>query len=250
MTPCGNTRVASKDVLSESDDEFDEGLQDEDLLGVDDEYDEGLDDDTLLRSEERSPLERLPEELLCLILDNLLMDKLDERCGRSKSTSGSIRSVPLVHRLQDHIGYCILHPLRLCAGSGVPDLKNLRLACRDYTYLPRVLRALFESVRLAPDVERLKRQQRTDITKFKPYFRRVLFDPEMSRSHDTSSALSSVQLAWTKILRQLSGITIFHVGQFDDEYMGTILASLSAAQAQIEHLYLNNHTEGKVPLVS
>lgn len=94
MTPCGNTRVASKDVLSESDDEFDEGLQDEDLLGVDDEYDEGLDDDTLLRSEERSPLERLPEELLCLILDNLLMDKLDERCGRSKSTSGSIRSVP------------------------------------------------------------------------------------------------------------------------------------------------------------
>ncbi|KAF1950502.1 hypothetical protein CC80DRAFT_496759 [Byssothecium circinans] len=58
-----------------------------------------------------------------------------------------------------------------------PNLKNLRLACRQYAYLPRLLSILFHGVRLLASPRLVELAQNMDMSKIKPHVKRIAFEP-------------------------------------------------------------------------
>lgn len=177
-----------------------------------------------------SPFAKMPEELLVIIMEHVYAEEPPHEVYGQEG---------------DHHIYEFYHPLRWCRNVSYPNLKHLRLACREYAYLPRLLGVLFEGIKLVASPGHLELHQ-IDLTKVKPYARRVVFDPEAHSSaitHDLD--LDKLRLAWTATLTQLKGVDRFYIKPVEETVYSAILASLKAAGVVVTHLYLKHHTSSK-----
>ncbi len=97
-----------------------------------------------------SPFETVPEELLVMIQEEVLI--------KSEPDEGSEQTADATSNF--------FHPSIWYREGGFPMLKNLRMACREYTYLPRLLSDLFKTIRLVSTPPNLRLHQMTDLSVF------------------------------------------------------------------------------------
>jgi len=142
-----------------------------------------------------------------------------------------------------------------CYAEDFPDLKNLRLACREYAYLPRLMTALFERVCLVRPLEYLELLRSTGLSWQKQYVRRVVFALDKDHvpsvlnvdagiyakaSREIATRLPRVQALWVDILRQLPKIGSVYIGYMQPQLFEPVLASLGAAGTEIRLLHVDN----------
>lgn len=138
-----------------------------------------------------SPFERVPEELLVMIQEEVLI--------KNEPDEGSEQTADATSNF--------FHPSRWYREGGFSMLKNLRMACREYTYLPRLLSDLFKTTRLVSTPPNLRLHQMTDLSVFTTYVRRVVSDPRTYASViGLEIGTAELQSAWTEILLQLSNV--------------------------------------------
>ncbi|KAK5170183.1 uncharacterized protein LTR77_004768 [Saxophila tyrrhenica] len=166
-----------------------------------------------------SPFSRLPEEMLVLILDELHTAKDTERERDAESRPISTD------------------------GTEFDSFKNLRSACREYTYLPRLLSRLFRCIRLFPLPQHMELQDITcpDLSVLRPYVRRVTFNSRPTRENDDVTGLESM---FTNILSRLPNAGEVFIAVGSELLFRTILSSLGRSGTMITDLDFHYYMEG------
>ncbi|KAK5170182.1 uncharacterized protein LTR77_004767 [Saxophila tyrrhenica] len=167
-----------------------------------------------------SPFQKLPAEMLELILDYM---------GLAAHVELSVYN---------------FHQFLWWTRDRVPDLKPLRLAIREYTYLPRLLSRFFHTIWLDDSAKRLETLCTTNVSHMSPYFRRVVFDTDRDGIVAADGLNPNpLRVAFTNILRKMPKVDTFYIRTSQKATFHAIIWSLSAASNRISHLYLETHTE-------
>lgn len=132
----------------------------------------------------------------------------------------------------------------VCRSKWTYDVKNLRLACREYAYLPRLLSHLFGTMKMAVTPEYVNFLDTTILSLINPYIRCIVF----KTNHEYGYYPSDGQSTWVELFRRLPNVTAFCLGDYSDpqvmeEEISTITTSLEIAGTRITYLDITHETE-------